>query len=161
MSSSAHQNYEQPPRTSQNSVFQVLFFCEKYWTRRPTFIKKCSLKFWFLKHIIFQNRAQFLSVLFIILACLMMTRFSEKNVYLHMVSCRTWSKNLGRTLMHTLPLSKLHFKFDELPTGRWIVLSFCKAWQKLQKKIVQICILAWPCAVEFCEQKLFIEKCFY
>ena len=49
-----YQNYEQPPRTYQNSYFQSHFsvleigrifpkkkFYEEYWTRRPTFIKKC------------------------------------------------------------------------------------------------------------------------
>ena len=40
----AHQNYEQPPRTSQNVYFQSnlsdFFFYEEYSTRRPTFIKK-------------------------------------------------------------------------------------------------------------------------
>ena len=49
-----YQNYEQPPRTSQNSYFQSHFsvlkigrifpkknFYEEYLTRRPTFIKKC------------------------------------------------------------------------------------------------------------------------
>ena len=48
-----YQNYEQPPRTSQNSYFQSFFcvknwsnlsekiFYEEYLTRRPTFIKKC------------------------------------------------------------------------------------------------------------------------
>ena len=48
-----YQNYEQPPRTSQNSYFQSHFsvlkigrifleknFYEEYLTRRPTFIKK-------------------------------------------------------------------------------------------------------------------------
>ena len=49
-----YQNYEQPPRTSQNLYFQSHFsvlkigrifpkkiFYEEYLTRRPTFIKKC------------------------------------------------------------------------------------------------------------------------
>ena len=41
-----YQYYEQPPRAFQNSDFSVLnigrifpiFFCEEYWSRRPTFI---------------------------------------------------------------------------------------------------------------------------
>ena len=50
----AYQNYEQPPRKSLNLYFQSHFsvlkigrifpkkkFYEEYWTRRPTFIKKC------------------------------------------------------------------------------------------------------------------------
>ena len=49
-----YQNYDQPPRTSQNLYFQSQFsllkigrillkknFYEEYSTRRPTFIKKC------------------------------------------------------------------------------------------------------------------------
>ena len=49
-----YQSYEQPPRTYQNLYFQSHFsvlkigrifpkkiFYEEYWTRRPTFIKKC------------------------------------------------------------------------------------------------------------------------
>ena len=59
-------NYEQPPQTSQNSYFQSYFFVfkigqifpkkkfyEEYSTRRPTFIKKCFWKFWFLRYFIF------------------------------------------------------------------------------------------------------------
>ena len=47
-----YQNYEQPPRTSQNADFQSHFlnvknwpnlskkkFCKEYWTRSPTFVK--------------------------------------------------------------------------------------------------------------------------
>ena len=61
-----YQNYEQPPRTSQNSYFLSHFsvlkigwifpkkkFNEEYSTRRPTFIKKCFWKFWFLRYFIF------------------------------------------------------------------------------------------------------------
>ena len=61
-----YQNYEQPPQTYQNSYFQSHFsvlkigrifpkkkFYEEYWTRRPTFIKKCFWKFWFLRYFIF------------------------------------------------------------------------------------------------------------
>ena len=61
-----YQNYEQPPWTSQNSYFQSHFsvlkigwifpkkkFYEEYLTRRPTFIKKCFWKFWFLRYFIF------------------------------------------------------------------------------------------------------------
>ena len=61
-----YQNYEQPARTSQNLYFQSHFsalkigwifpkniFYEEYSTRRPTFIKKCFWKFWFLTYFIF------------------------------------------------------------------------------------------------------------
>ena len=53
MSPQTYQNYEQPPRTSQNSYFQSHFselkigriflkkkIYEEYLTRRPSFIKK-------------------------------------------------------------------------------------------------------------------------
>ena len=40
-----------------------------------------------------------MSALFIILISLILTRFSELDAY--MVSCPTWSKNLGRTLVYT------------------------------------------------------------
>ena len=53
-------------RTYQNSYFQSHFsvlkigwmfpkknLYEEYWARRPTFIKKCFWKFWFLKYFIF------------------------------------------------------------------------------------------------------------
>ena len=84
-----YQNYEQPPQTSQNLYFQSHFFVFKI---GQIFQKKISMK----------NYAQFLLALFIILVGLMMTRFSEKCLFLldaYVVSCPTWSKNLGRTLV--------------------------------------------------------------
>ena len=60
--------------------------------------------------------AQFLSALFIILVGLTVTLFSEKMLIilllLYMVSCPTWSKNLGRYLLHTY-LNKLESRVRE------------------------------------------------
>ena len=53
-----------------------------------------------------------MSALFIILVSLTMTRFSEKSLFpldAYMVSCPTWPKNLGRTLLLLLLSSPCTF----------------------------------------------------
>jgi hypothetical protein len=63
--------------------FQKKQTCEKYLIRRPTYINEMFWKKWFLKYFIYYKCAQFLSALFIILVCLMMTLFSEKVLLSH------------------------------------------------------------------------------
>ena len=89
------------------NLCQIFFY--EYWTRRPTFTRKCFYKFWFFQHFIFKKCAQFLLPLFITLLGLTMTWFSIKMListrWLHDFMTKLFKKSWTSFHIFSLPFT--------------------------------------------------------
>ena len=113
----------------KSTKYFCFFFCEEYFTRRLTFISDFFWTIWFLKYFVFQECAQFLSTLFIILAGLRMTLFSDKTLISHRcIPC----------LMPALIKKSWRFLVRSLLLGCWSwISSFCTSSSSWFYKVIQ------------------------